>query len=100
MAKNYLGRFFNQKGEYFGIDFYNPFTGRPQFGKDYFLKLMKRFNKKVLIRSHQPNSSLFMFDNHCLTIFTSSAYPRERTIAIADLTKEIKNAKDLEIKKI
>lgn len=91
------GDFLNEKGEYLGTD---PFTGRPQFGQDYFLKTMKRFRKKVLIRSHQPTSPLFMFDNQCLTIFTSSAYARERTIAIADFKKSLKTAKDLEIKRI
>ena len=93
----HTARVSDEPGEYLGID---PFTGRPQFGRDYFLKIMERFKKKVLIRSHQPTSPLFMFDNRCLTIFTSSAYTRERTIAIADFKKPIKNAKDLEIKRI
>ena len=91
------GDFSDESGEYLGAD---PFTGRPQFGQDYFFKTMDRFGKKVLIRSHQPTSPLFMFDNRCLTIFTSSAYTCERTIAIADLKKEIKTVKDLEIKRI
>ncbi len=91
------GDFVKVKGEYLGV---NPFSGRPQFGKTWFSNLMRRFNKKVLIRSHQPNAPQFMFDNRCLTIFTSSAYARERTIAIADFTKKIKTAKDLEIKRI
>jgi len=91
------GDFVEESGEYLGTD---PFTGRPQFGRDYFLKLMERFNKKVLIRSHQPSSPLFMFNNKCLTIFTSSAYASERTIAIADFKKPIKTAKDLKIKEI
>ena len=91
------GDFSEEAGEYLGTD---PFSGRPQFGRDYFFKIMERFNKKVLIRSHQLTSLLFMFDDRCLTIFTSSAYTRERTIAIADLKKEIKTAKDLEIKRI
>jgi len=91
------GDFSEEPGEYLGID---PFTGRPQFGRDYFLKLMERFKKKVLVRSHQPTSPLFMFGNCCLTIFTSSAYTRERTIAIYDFKKPIKTAKDLEIIKI
>jgi len=107
------GDFSDEPGEYLGID---PFTGRPQFGRDYFFKLMERFDKKVLIRSHQPTSPLFMFAeadassrasakasafaDRCLTIFTSSAYTRERTIAILDFKKEIKTAKDLEIKRI
>lgn len=91
------GDFSDEEGEYLGT---NLFTGRPQFGQGYFLKIMKRFKKKVLIRSHQPTSPLFMFDNQCLTIFTSSAYTRQRTIAIADLKKEIKTAKDLEVIRI
>ncbi|PIP75157.1 hypothetical protein COW86_05340, partial [Candidatus Kuenenbacteria bacterium CG22_combo_CG10-13_8_21_14_all_39_9] len=88
------GDFSDKPGEYLGID---PFSGRPQFGRDYFFKLMERFQKKVLIRSHQPDAPLLMFNDRCLTIFTSSAYARERTIAIADFKKPIKTAKDLEI---
>jgi protein phosphatase len=91
------GDFVNEPGGDLGLDI---FTGRPQFGRDYFFKLMERFNKKVLIRSHQPDAPLFMFDDRCLTIFTSSAYKKERTIAILDFQKEIKTAKDLEITRI
>ena len=91
------GDFIDKPGNYLGVD---PFTGRPQFGRDWFSDLMKRFNKKVLIRSHQPFAPKFLFNNRCLTIFTSAAYTRERTIAIADLSKPIKTAKDLEIIKI
>jgi predicted phosphodiesterase len=91
------GDFLDEPGEELGID---PFTGRPQFGRDYFFKLMEKFNKKVLIRSHQPNAPKFMFDDRCLTIFSSSAYDREREIAIFDFEKEIKTARDLEIKRI
>jgi len=91
------GDFIDESGEDLGVD---PFTGRPQFGRDYFLKLTERFNKKVLIRSHDPQDPLFVFNDRCLTIFTSSAYPRERTIAILDFEKKIKTAKDLEIMRI
>jgi len=89
------GDFYDMAGENLGIDI---FTGRPRFGRDYFFKLMKRFKKKVLIRSHQPDSPSFMFDDKCLTIFTSSACSRERTIAVFDFEKEIKTARDLAIK--
>ena len=91
------GDFIEEPGKYLGID---PFTGRPKFGKDWFFELMKRFNKKVLIRSHQPTAPLFMFDDTCLTIFTCKAYNRERTIAILDLKKEIKSVRDFQILKI
>jgi protein phosphatase len=91
------GDFVDEPGGDLGLDI---FTGRPQFGRDYFFKLMERFNKKVLIRSHQPDAPLFMFDDRCLTIFTSSAYKKERTIAIYNFEKEIKTAKNLEIIRI
>jgi len=89
------GDFSEELGEYLGLD---PFSGRPQFGSDYFFKRMEKIKKKVLIRSHQPHIPQSIFDNRCLTIFTSSAYPRERIIAIADLEKEIKDLRNLEIK--
>jgi len=91
------GDFLDEPGEELGID---PFTGRPQFGINYFLKIMEKINKKTLIRSHDPNAQRFMYDDHCLTIFTSSAYAGERIIAIANLSKEIRTAKDLEIRRI
>jgi protein phosphatase len=91
------GDFLDEPGEELGID---PFTGRPQFGRNYFFKIMEKINKRVLIRSHDPNSPQLMYDDRCLTIFTSSAYHKERIIAIADFSKEIKTARDLELKKL
>jgi protein phosphatase len=91
------GDFVDEKGEYLGV---NPSTGRPQFGRDWFEKLMKRFNKKILVRSHQPTVPRYMFGEHCLTIFSSQSYTTQPIIAIADLTKEIRSAKDLKIVKI
>jgi len=89
------GDFSEEPGEYLGSDF---LSGRPKFGRDYFFKKMEKLKKKVLIRSHQPHIPQSIFDNRCLTIFTSSAYSRERIIAIADLEKEIKDIRNLEIK--
>jgi len=91
------GDFVEKSGNSLGID---PFSGRPQFGRDYFFKIIEKIQKKVLIRSHDPTAPLFMFDEKCLTIFTSSAYKSERMIVIFDFEKEIKTAKDLEILKI
>jgi predicted phosphodiesterase len=76
------------------------YHGRPQFGKDYFFEVMKRLNKKVLIRAHQQRAPEKMFDNRCLTIFTSSAYPRDRTVAILNSKKDIKTIDDIIIKRI
>jgi protein phosphatase len=91
------GDFLNEPGEELGID---PFTGRPQFGRDYFFKIMEKINKRILIRSHDPNAPQLMYDDCCLTIFTSFAYPKERIIAIANFSKEIKTARDVELKKL
>ena len=86
------GDFREKEGEFLG-----DFLGRPKYGKDYFEKVMKKLEKNVLIRSHDPISPERMFDNRCLTIFTSSAYKPERKVAILDLEKEIKNIDDIEI---
>ena len=85
------------EGDYLGLDWY---TGRPQFGKTYFNKIMKRFDKNVLIRSHQPSIQPVIYDNRCVTIFTSHAYMPTRTIAIANLKAEIQTAADLVIESI
>lgn len=84
-------------GKSLGID---PCTGRPQFGRGWFDEIMSRLGKKVLIRSHQPESPPTMYGSRCLTIFTSSAYGNcisERTIAVVDLKKPVKSADDIEI---
>jgi len=91
------GDFVDESGDFLGID---PFSGRPSFGRDYFFKIMERFQKKILVRAHDPTAPLFMFENRCLTIFTSSYYQKPRMVAIADLDKKIKTAKDLKIELI
>jgi len=83
-------------GHYLGA-----YGGRPQFGRDYFQETLQRFGKQVLIRSHQPHAPLFMYDQRCLTIFTSSAYGSAvRRIAKAPLNKTIKKADELEVEAI
>ena len=91
------------KNEINSFDF--EMGGRPKFNKKYFDKIMSRLGKNVLIRSHQINIKSKIFDNRCLTIFTSSAYSTydvKRTIAIADFNKnkEIKTIDDLVIKEV
>jgi predicted phosphodiesterase len=74
--------------------------GRPQFGESYFETLMERYQKKVLIRSHQPHAPLWMFKKKCITIFTSYAYLPVRTIVVADLEREIRDGGDLRIERV
>lgn len=86
------GDFREKEGELLG-----DFMGRPKIGKDYFKRVMDKLGKNVMIRSHDPIAEEVMFENRCLTIFTSSAYGTERKIAIVDLEKEIKTVEDIEI---
>jgi hypothetical protein len=62
--------------------------------------MMDRYGKRVLIRSHQPHAHPLMFKKRCITIFTSNAYAPIRTIAIADMEKEIQTAEDVIIERI
>ncbi len=82
------------------LEILGDWGGRPQFGRPYFERLMERYRKRVLIRSHQPYAPLVMFDRRCITIFTSRAYLSIRTIVIADMEKEIKTADDMVIERI
>jgi len=74
--------------------------GRPQFGRPYFERLMERYRKKILLRSHQPLAPMVMFDRRCVTLFTSSAYVSNRMVAVVDLDREIRNAEDVTFEKI
>lgn len=76
------------------------FWGRPQFGPSYFEQMMERYQKSILIRSHQPHAPLTLFKKRCITIFTSYAYLPIRTIVVADLEKEVRDANDLVIERI
>ena len=82
------------------MDILGDLWGRPQFGRQYFNRLMERYQKQVLVRSHQPHAPITMFDKRCITIFTSHAYLPTRTIAIADLEKEIRSAEDILLERI
>lgn len=75
---------------------------RPTFGREHFYKAMKRLKKSVLIRSHDPRAKRSMFNNKCLTLFSSCAYGTERIVALADFTngKRIKSVDDLVIETI
>jgi predicted phosphodiesterase len=74
--------------------------GRPQFGRPYFERMMDRYQKQILVRSHQPHAPLTMFMKRCITLFTSSAYRSVRHIAIANLEGEIRDADDVIFERI
>jgi protein phosphatase len=74
--------------------------GRPQLGQPYFEQIMERYQKQVLIRSHQPRAPLYMFKKRCVTIFTSHVYRLIRTVVIADLEREIQTAEDMVFERV
>lgn len=74
--------------------------GRPQYGEAYFRELMRRLNKKILIRGHQPQAPRYLFGRRCLTLFTSSAYPVPRTVAILDLGQPLEKADQITLETI
>ena len=82
------------------MDHLGDLWGRPQFGRPYFERMMERYQKQILVRSHQPHAPVTMFHKRCITIFTSHAYLPTRTITIADLEKEIRNSEDVLLERI
>ena len=89
------GDFTEEKAELLG-----DLWGRPQFGEAYFDRLMEKYQKKILVRSHQPHAPPWMFKKRCITIFTSHVYLPIRTIVIVDLEKEIRDSGDVLIERI
>jgi predicted phosphodiesterase len=89
------GDFAEEEAEFLG-----DLWGRPQFGRPYFERMMERYQKQVLVRSHQPHAPLRMFKKRCLTIFSSHAYLPTRTVAIADLEKDIRSAEDMVLERV
>jgi predicted phosphodiesterase len=82
------------------VEFLGDLWGRPQFGRPYFERMMDRYQKRVLVRSHQPHAPSRMFNKRCITIFTSHAYLPIRTVAIVDLEREIRNSEDLALETV
>ena len=81
-------------------EFLGDWGGRPQFGRGYFNRMMDRYQKRILVRSHQPHAPLFMFKKRCVTISTSRVYGLERLVAIVDLEREIQTAADITLQEI
>ncbi len=72
--------------------------GRPSFGRVDFDRRLKRLGARILVRSHQPFAPTFLFDDRCLTLFTSCAYGGgARRVAILRPGRRIETARDLEL---
>jgi len=75
--------------------------GRPLFGRREFIARSARLGATVLVRSHQPTAPTYLFDDRCLTLFTTNAYGvGPRSIALLRPGRTIRTARDLEIEVI
>ena len=76
-------------------------TSRPGFEREDFDARAARLGVQVLVRSHQPSASMYLYGDRCLTIFSSSAYGGgERRVAILHPGERVRSALDLEIQEI
>lgn len=78
--------------------FAGRFEGRPTFGPRTFQERSFQLGVKVQIRSHQPTAPLYLFDDRCLTLFTSIAYGGDtRRVALLAPGQRIETARDLQL---
>jgi hypothetical protein len=70
--------------------------GRPSFGREDFEARAGRLGIRVLVRSHQPFAPLYLYDDRCLTIFSSCAYGNgPRRVAVLRPGADVRTARDL-----
>jgi len=78
--------------------FAGRFEGRPTFGPTAFEERSSQLGVKVHIRSHQPTAPLYLFDDRCLTLFTSIAYGGgTRRVARLAPGQRVETARDLKL---
>lgn len=89
-------------GDWVGEDRNSLIKGsRPTFGPTVFRRLSSRLGVKILIRSHQPNAPAYLFDDRCLTFFTSAAYGNgARQVVQLMPGNTIQTARDLQLSEI
>lgn len=73
-------------------------SGRPSFGRIEFERRLEQLDARILVRSHQPFAPTFLFDDRCLTLFTSCAYGDGlRRVAVLRQNRRIATSRDLEL---
>jgi len=73
-------------------------SGRPVYNRTTFESRARRLGIRVLVRSHQPLTPTYLFDDRCLTLFTSCAYGGgTRRIALLPADRRPRTARDLEL---
>jgi hypothetical protein len=74
-----------------------PFRGRPAFGPRAFRERSAQLGVNILVRSHQPSAPLYLFEDRCLTLFTSTAYGGARHVAVLKPDRKVETAHDLKL---
>jgi hypothetical protein len=75
--------------------------GRPSFDADVFSRRASRLGVRVVVRSHQPSAPTFLYNDRCVTIFSSSAYgDGTRRIAVLRPGTHVRSARDLILEEV
>jgi protein phosphatase len=75
-------------------------ASRPIYGPREFSTRSSLLGVSLLVRSHQPDAPSYLFDDRCLTLFTSRAYGGQRRVAVLLPDKSIATARDLTLVEI
>jgi hypothetical protein len=75
-------------------------ASRPLYGPETFAARSARLGIRVLVRSHQPDAPIYLFEDRCLTLFTSCAYGGQRRVAVLPPVKRVDSALDLTLREI
>ena len=71
---------------------------RPIFDRNDFEHCAQSLGIHVVVRSHQPSAPRYLFDDRCLTLFTSLAYADGvRRVALLPPGRELRTALDLDL---
>jgi hypothetical protein len=74
-----------------------PFLERPVFGPQTFRERSAQLGVTILVRSHQPSAPLSLFEDRCLTLFSSTAYGGARHVAVLRTDRKVDTTRDLEL---
>jgi len=73
-------------------------ASRPLFSGQDFMKRAAQLGIQVMVRSHQPAAPAYLFEDRCLTLFTTTAYgDGERKIARLTPSQAVHSARDLDV---
>ena len=76
-------------------------ASRPVYGATVFRERAQRLGVRVLVRSHQPDAPTYLFEDRCLTLFTSRAYgDGGRFVALLPRNPDIETARDLALAEV